>query len=246
MRNKKAFTFLEIMFGLAILGIISAMVIPVFFNAYTDRVRGTQLKRVCGQISYAIDSIMADERAGDTLNIDDEDDTNSNSENNSENEQQENTVSTGFYLTSAGVKTSNSTQGVEYFLNKYFKHIQVNCGAGGSNTCIGSSYRSPNKKSLGSVPNDFYCIRTTNSAAICMKYDDSAHAVIVIVDVNANEKPNITGSDTFVMYITSDGQLKDLDDDETHCNANHTNANIQNYASGCFTKVVTNGWKMSK
>lgn len=278
MKKRKAFTFLEVMFGLSIIGVISAMVIPIFYNSYADRIRGTQLKKVCAQISLAIDSIMSDERGNDedtdfvkeqselaTQNStqssnNDEEDENTETES-TENSQTENTqttdetnadeeatvVSQGFYLTSAGVKTSNATQGAEYFLNKYFKHTKVNCGSGGSNDCIGRSYRSPEKKVLGTIPESYYCIRTVNSAAICMKYDETYHVTRVIVDINAADKPNITGSDTFVMYITADGQLKDIDDDESNCNKNRTEGvTVENFAAGCFTKIVSNGWKMAK
>ena len=80
-----------------------------------------------------------------------------------------------------------------------------------------------------------------------MKYDETDKVTKVIVDVNGAEKPNISGSDTFVMYITNDGNLKDLDDDEKNCNADRTTGDsVINYAAGCFTKVVANGWVMPK
>lgn len=238
MKNKKAFTFLEVMFGLAIVGLISSMVIPIFYNSYNDRVKGTQLKKVVGQISLATEAIMADERGMDSFS----DDTMLDFEST-----EVQTTDHGFYLTSAGVKTSNATQGAEYFLNKYFKHIMVNCGSGGTNNCIGLAYRSPEKKALGTIPESYYCIKTVNNAAICMKYDEDNHVTRVIVDVNAAEKPNITGSDTFVMYITSDGHLKDIDDDASNCNKNRTTGlTVENFAAGCFTKILSNGWKMPK
>ena len=49
------------------------------------------------------------------------------------------------------------------------------------------------------------------------------------------------------MYITNDGNLKDLDDDEANCNADRTTGDsVIDYAAGCFTKVVANGWAMPK
>lgn len=227
--TKKAFTILEVLFALAIIGLISALVIPIFYNAYGNRVTGTQLKRVCAQITQATKEILVDERADDTMTLD-LDETNTEK---------------GFYFTTAGVKTSNSSQGAQYFLNKYFRHSKVNCGPNGSNDCVGTKYRTPDKTDLGGIPSGFYCIRTVNNAAVCMKFDTTDKVMKVIVDVNATDKPNITGSDTFVMYITDDGDLKDLDTDETNCNAKRTgDANIVAYAAGCFTKVVANGWKM--
>ncbi len=230
---KKAFTFLEVMFALMIVGLISAMVIPVFYNTYGHKVMSTQLKKACVQITLATKEIMTDERADDTMTLD--------------NEELDSDTERGFYYTSAGVKTSNATQGVQYFLNEYFQHSKVNCGSGGTDDCVGAKYRTPGKKDLGKIPTDFYCIKTVNFAAICMKFDETDKVTKVIVDVNGAEKPNITGSDTFVMYITNDGNLKDLDEDEANCNADRTTGDsVIDYAAGCFTKVVANGWVMPK
>ena len=276
MTKRKGFTFVEVMFGISIVGIISAMVIPIFYNTYANKVKGTQLKKACAQISYAIDAIMADERANDEIGEEigfsageneqenaeetsegegeNTDPNNTESENTEQNSTEgensgtqntENTVSTGFYLTSAGVKTSNATQGAEYFLNKYFKHTSTNCGPGGTGTCIAAEYRSPNKKNLGTIDNGYYCIKTTNSAAVCMMYDEEHHVSKIIVDINGNEKPNVSGSDIFVMYVTPEGELKDLDDDETKCNMDRTEGvSVEGFSAGCFTKVVANGWVM--
>ena len=155
MSKKSAFTFLEVMFGLAIVGLISSMVIPIFYNSYANRVMGTELKKVTGLITTAAKEIISDERANDEIDLSvfgEESDTSGNTEENtSENtsEGASTSVSTGFYLTTAGAKTSNSTQGVEYFMKKYISHTKVNCGSGGTNDCVGAKYRSHKKTDLG-------------------------------------------------------------------------------------------------
>lgn len=228
---KKAFTFLEVMFGLAIVGLISAMVIPIFFNSFGNKVMGTQLKKVCAQITLGTKEVITDERSDDTITLD----------------QDEENTERGFYFTTAGVKTSNATQGAQYFLNKYIQHRKVNCGPGGSNDCVGQKYRTPEKKNLGTIPSGYYCVQTVNSATICMNFDEDDKVMMTIVDVNGSEKPNITGADTFVMYITDDGNLKDLDENADNCNKDReSGTSIVDYAAGCFTKVVANGWAMPK
>lgn len=228
---KKAFTFLEVMFGLAIVGLISAMVIPIFFNSFGNKVMGTQLKKACAQITLGTKEVITDERADDNITLD----------------QDEENTEKGFYFTTAGVKTSNATQGAQYFLNKYIQHSKVNCGPGGSNDCVGTKYRTPEKKDLGTIPAGFYCVKTVNAATICMKFNEDDKVMMVIIDVNGHEKPNITGSDTFIMYITDDGNLKDLDENADNCNKDREIGNsIIDYAAGCFTKVVANGWIMPK
>ena len=224
---KKAYTFLEVMFTLMIVGLISAMVIPIFYNTYGHKVMGTQLKKVAAQITLAAKEIMVDERAEDTMTLDqDEEDT-----------------QRGFYFTSAGVKNAGETQGVPYFLGKYFQHSKVNCGSSGTADCIAAKYRTPDKKDLGTIPSDYYCIKTVNAATICMKFDVEDKVVKVITDINGPDKPNITGVDTFIMYITNDGNIKDIDEDESHCNkSSEATGSVAGYAEGCFTKVVANGW----
>lgn len=224
---KKGFTFLEVMLGLAIVGLISAMVIPILYNSYGNRVMGAQLKKVCTQITLGLEAIMSEERANDTMTLD----------------QDEENTQRGFYFTSAGAKTSNSKQGAQYFLNEYIKHKKVNCGPEGTNNCVGDKYRTPSKKNLGTIPAGYYCVQTVNSAAICMKFDQDDNVTKVIVDVNGALKPNMTGSDTFVMYVTNDGSLKDLDDDGSNCNKDReVGESIIDFGAGCFTKVVENGW----
>lgn len=256
LKFKKAFTLAEILITLAIIGVISVMVIPIFTNSYNSKVLGTQLKKVCTQITLAARNIIADEHAQDVIEKDEifeqdeepdenEDGTTTEDGTTEEGDDQsteQNTVQGGFYLSSAGAKTSSSSSGAEYFLNKYFTHLKVNCGPDGSGSCVASQYTSPNNTNLGTIPSGFYCIRTTNSATICMKYEDSVTKVIV--DVNGTNGPNTAGFDTFVMYITNDGDLKDLDDNTEHCNKSGSTI-IQN-AAGCFAKIVNNGWVMPK
>ncbi len=249
MKKRFAFTFLEVMFGLAVVGLISSMVIPIFYNSYANRVMGAELNKVVAQITLAAKEIMSDERANDEFDIYDTDTPDSTDEtvedNTDDTESSSTSVSKGFYLTSAGTKTSNSKQGVEYFLNKYIAHTSVNCGSGGTSDCVGAKYRSPEKTSLGTIPNDYYCIRTVNSSTICMKHNEDTNKIDVIVDVNGSNRPNVTGADVFVMQITNDGDLKDIDEDENNCNKERSEGHtIRDYAAGCFTKIVANGWKM--
>ncbi|HCB10670.1 MAG TPA: hypothetical protein DEO94_00635 [Cyanobacteria bacterium UBA11991] len=232
MTLKKGFTLFEVLCALAVVGLISVLVIPILFNTVGNKVYGTQLKKTCSLITDAVQSIITDERSNDTI-------TTEFSEEATDTER-------GFYYTSAGVKTSNEKQGAQYFLNNYFRHSKVNCGTGGTKACVGEKYRTPKKVNLGTIPSKFYCIKTNNDAAICMYYDPTAKVTEVIVDANGAKSPNITGVDTFVMYITNDGFLKDLDDETSHCNMHREKGKtVVDYAAGCFTKTVNNGWKIS-
>lgn len=223
---KKAFSLAEVLLALAIVGIIAALAIPVFYNSYSERVLETKLKKTCTQIMTATKEIMSDERSEDTeLLVGDSGDI------------------IGFYYTSAFAKTSNSTQGVKYFLDNYFKTSRKDCGPNGSKECVGTTYKSTENKDLGAIPSNYYCIKTANSAAICMARIDDI--MKVIVDINAADSPNVTGVDTFAMYISNNGDLKDIDSNTANCNKGGS-ATVYAYAAGCFAKVVENGWKMPK
>lgn len=266
---KKAFTLSEVLLTLAVIGIISAMTIPVFVDSYNRKVMGTQLRKTCTQITLAAREIISNEHSGDIIedtDMEEEEDTEDETQNtepgnpesspeetssdpaSEENQTPEATQAKGgFYLSSAGVKTSDEKSGAQYFLNEYFTHLKTNCGSGGSYDCIATQYTNPSRTNLGSIPSNYYCIRTTNAASICMAYDTNDKLTRVVVDVNGKDNPNMTGVDTFVMYITNDGDLKDLDDNMENCNkSSFSGSTIFDYAAGCFTKIVSNGWEMPK
>lgn len=239
---KKAFTLGEILMGLVIIGVLSALLIPVMFNTYGNKVTTSKLKKTCAQITNAAKHIIVDEHANEISPSTPDDTT------------LENTLSidvytdtAGFYITSAGVKTSNATQGAQFFLEKYIKHTETNCGQGGSAKCVASAYRASNGTALGTFPTDYFCIKTNNDAAVCAKFNTTGNYTSVLIDVNGREQPNITGSDVFVMRITSDGQLEDLS--QSGCsqskNISGESNDIVKYSAGCFHRILSASWRVA-
>jgi type II secretory pathway pseudopilin PulG len=237
---RKAFTFTEIMLSLAIIGFITVMVLPIFFNTYGKKVSAAQLKKACTQITTATKHIMVDDRSRDMSSL------NSDINANVTEDDDGNVVTLGFYYSRAGVKTSNAEQGAEYFLENYFKHTKSNCGSGGTGECVAPLYHSDNGTDVGGIPADFYCIRTTNDSTICMRYSETHSFTEVLIDVNGADRPNVTGSDVFVMRIDNDGQLLDLDDNGDHCNVESgiNDETIIKYAAGCFYGIISRSWNM--
>ena len=236
---KKAFTFTEIMVSLTIIGFIVVLVLPLFYNTYGSKVVSAQLKKACVMVTNAAKHIITDERSNDLSSLESDFDANAVVDDDG------NVHALGFYNTTAGVKTSNAEQGAQYFLNNYFKHTKTNCGTGGSGECVGESYRTPDNRQV-SFPTTFYCIKTINDSAICMRFNENLNCTEVLIDVNSQDKPNVTGSDVFSMFITHDGFLQDLSEDETHCNA-QTDLNtddIVKYSAGCFYKILAKSWNM--
>lgn len=236
---KKAFTFTEIMVSLTIIGFIVVLVLPLFFNTYGNKVVSAQLKKVCTMITNATKHVITDERSNDINSLESDYDANAVVDDDG------NVHTLGFYNTTAGVKTSNAGQGAQYFLENYFKHTKTNCGSGGSRECVGDSYRTPDNTPVD-FPATFYCIKTINDSTLCMRYNENLNCTEVLIDVNSQIRPNVTGSDVFSMYITHDGFLRDLDENEEHCNAetNLDTDDIVKYSAGCFHKILASSWNM--
>ncbi len=231
---KKAFTLVEILMGLAIVGVISALIVPIIFNTYENKVMSAQLKKTCVQITNAAKHIIVDEHANDVDEL--------SSDMYATND--------GFYATTAGVKTSSASKGAQFFLENYIKHISSNCGQGGAASvkCVGSTYKSSSGTSLGTFPTNYYCVKTNNGSTICMRFNTSEKYSVALMDVNGAQRPNIVGKDVFVVKIEPDGHLTDLLNNANKCGVSSTiqgeSNNVVKYAAGCFYKMQSTNWKI--
>lgn len=223
--KKFAFTLGEILLAIAVIGVVAALTIPSLIENYKSKVYTTQLKKTYSQLTNAIQQIMIDENANDEIS----EVASGNGE------------TTGFYTTSAGLKTSNSTQGAQYFLTKYFK-IKSSGGYGTAGV-MADNYTTPNGAGIGTVNGNYYCVGLKDSSSICMRNVNGDPRVVI--DVNGTEPPNISGQDLFVMHIENNGNVSDLTQSST-CNTNSgsisSGITLEQYASGCFAKVEENGW----
>lgn len=229
---KKAYTLVEVLMGLVIVGILSAILVPMVYNTYGNKVTASRLKKTCVQVVNAAKHVMVDEHVNEVENLNDNLYSNT----------------AGFYITSAGVKTSNATKGAQYFLEQYIKNTDTNCGQGGSAKCVASAYRAANGTALGTFPTNYYCVKTNNEAAVCAKFNTTGNYMVILIDVNGGERPNTVGTDVFVMRIADDGQLIDLVEDGSKCNVSSNiageSSNIIKYAAGCFHKILGASWRV--
>ena len=230
---KKGFTLAEVLIALTIIGTISALTIPSIINTYKYKLYTSQLNKAFSQISTSVNQIINDEYSNHP-----------NSENSD--------YMTGFYATTAGY-----SEGLEDFLNSYFKKGK-NCT--NVSTCMGQSYKKSNGTALTTIaPNTAKCINTINGASLCMYFDNSitrtrvledgeseeyTGVMVVIIDVNGQKDPNIVGLDTFAIKIDDNGSLSDIDSDYTKCNTGSTS--VVKAAAGCFAKYLKNGQRITK
>ena len=238
--NKKfiGFTLAEILISLAIVGVIASLTIPALLISYKPKLYAAQLRKIYSQLSTATKEIISEEHA-DSISLEFGDENYENTD-----------TARGFYYTTAG-----TVDGGPDFLKKYFKNSKVDCGAGKSNSCMASSYKSKNDQEIGAIDEDYFCVQTVNGQSICTKFDENYEwidtlgkpqtgATKIVVDINGLKKPNVTGEDLFVMRIDDEGNVADIDSDETKCNVQQSSlTGIEQYASGCLAKVMNNGWK---
>jgi len=218
---KKGFTLSEVLITLGIVGVISALTIPAVMKDYKQRLYVSQLKKAYSQLADTTQSIMSDEH------------------------------SSSFYTTNGGVpdgcEGSECTKGPAYMLNNYFKTMKKNCGTGKDGACVATGYQAPDGTATGDIPEDYYCIQTTNSSTICGKYDAAdgeLGTTKFIIDVNGLSEPNITGRDVFVVKVNPDGLIADINEDETKCNQATGGDGPINYASGCLARIMSDNWQM--
>ena len=59
--NKRAFTLVEILIAMTIIGVVAVLTIPALYTAYQKKVLTTQLQRAYAEISQAAKAVMLDE-----------------------------------------------------------------------------------------------------------------------------------------------------------------------------------------
>lgn len=243
---KKAFTLSEVLITLTIVGIVAALTIPTAMKNFHNRLYVAQLQKVLSQIETATHTIMNDEHV----------------DNFRETKALLSKVPTGRFKTdNSGHKVEIQVNGAEYFLDKYFKHSEADCGpksSGGnaanvSNNCFATgsegfmqdedAYHSVTGYAAGGIDFASYCIQTTNGAGICM--DITTSSPTLFIDVNGTADPNITGRDAFIVAITDDGTIRDWEP-ASSCNTNTDSGDdsFGKFASGCYQRVVDAGWKI--
>ncbi len=222
-KSKMGFTLSEVLITLGIIGIVAMLTIPAVVKNYRNKLYAAQLKRTYGMIEDAVQSIMADEHA------------------------------TSFSETTAGVPSAEPDgdfpegKGAYYFLNKYFKTIKTGCNAteNDTNQCRASAYASPGGEVSDLILYGDYCAQTTNGATICSIYNEGNNNTTIMIDVNGPADPNIAGRDAFTFNILSDGSMADWSSDGDDCGTKtHEAGHIADYASGCITKIIEDGWEM--
>ena len=233
MKKLFAFTLTEIMIAVAIIGVISAMTVPTLVNNYQKNANVVQLRKVLNDISTAIDLITTEEGK------------------------------TKFGNTSVFKKDN----GLNNFVKNKLK-VTNTCEADEPEGCFASEkYISID----GSKEEEFTCTEKSytlaNGAALCITKRGDAQSeygeeLVIKIDTNGSEGPNIGGRDMFTVYYYNDGiHGKDFADfnyrpegdecEEIDCNAynearlSRNNCVKNAFGYNCYSELLDNNWKMN-
>ena len=217
MRNfLKAFTLAEVLIVLTIVGIIAVLTIPNLIDGYNKKIYVANVQKVYNLFSDAARKYLADNNT-DSLAETDMIDLN----------------------------------GVGDFLNNYFKVVK-NCGiySEDGENCFADFYKDVVGRTDYAPDIEYrYCVIINTGAAICMasmSIDDiDIHGYSdVIFDVNGKKGPNTKGRDLFAFELYSDGKVSEGYNTQTKINNCDATIPDGGYASGCFTKLIENNWRM--
>lgn len=183
---KKGFTLAEVLIVLSIIGIIAAMTIPALMSNYNKKIVTTRLKENYSLVSQAL--MMAQVQNGDPQNWD-------------------------YIYSTSPDETEIFVKG---FVEKYIVPHIKKVGTRKYTTLPEAGYN-VYYNSLGNTNTNlstrskvYYIVELGNGSTLFFAREASGF-VIVYVDINGKQKPNIWGRDAFMMRInTRTGRLEFL------------------------------------
>lgn len=244
MNKLLGFTIAEILIALGIIGIIAESTIPDLIASYEKQVYVTQLKQTYSLLSSAINMMMADEGINKITYT--------------------NTLTADVSEDSTDTAVLNRAGG---FLKKYFKVVK-DCGAQHYNPCWASTVKNLNGQIVNdpeSMGDSYYCVIIANGSSICILPGNQSNAGSFAIDINGLKRPNVSGRDIFSLSYYYDGSITnsmtpacrketamcpgDITKEEfikqrydLYCSTAGSGGN--SYSNGCFTKIISDNWKM--
>lgn len=224
------FTLMEVLVTLGIIGIVSALTVPVLVQNWQKKTYVTQLHKVYNVFSQSFEKAMAEKRAMSLYEAD--------------------------IVPSFRGADSGNQNGIKNFLHEHFKVVK-DCGNNYSQ-CFAPSYKSLEGGTRNTTIGG-YCISIADGTSVCMQMDDEPNGNetvgSIIVDTNGSKGPNIAGRDFFRMYIYGDGIIDDYDIDptcrkNTDCARQRRQDNFESYCmnpndtDGCFGRILNDDWEM--
>ena len=230
---KKGFTLAEVLITLGIIGVVAALTIPTLVQRNTNETHVQQLKKVYATLMQAAETAMAENNSTDLF------------------ETPLGAARTPLALN--GVYASVNKAAVKSFLNTYFK-VAVDCDSTPA-PCFANSYKALDGSDYNFINGGTFpsgdCVSLADGVAICLDRGMTPPApggwhdyVILYIDVNGPKGPNINGRDLFATHLYSDGKMGDSYVLSPAAAQNDFDFCQSGGYVGCFSKIVTDGWKM--
>lgn len=232
---KKGFTLAEVLITLGIIGVVAAMTMPVLTEKVSNIIIINKLKKMYSVMSQAMLFTIASEGDYSSLSVE-----------------------------------NNSLESVENWYRKALKpQLKITkecidksgCWAKNVKTLGGAEpYYNKNGKGIGE---DIIVFKTADGYNVnidAYSYDpdgrfgvkfknNGSDFLVVFVDVNGDENPNIIGKDIFMFVFSPDIGFVPAGRNETddvvykNCSKSDTSNNSGYY---CFEKIMRNNWKINK
>ncbi len=224
-KRKFGFTLAEVLITLGIIGVVAVLTVPNLVSNYQKKVYVAQLQKAYNQISNAVSLLMVDE---EVHNLND----------------------TYLYCEDSQ-QNLECIQRCGLFLKKYFK-VSKDCGVDyESRECLSAVYKKLNKEDAELSYNEIYgyVVSLNSGATIAMLPFTYYVPSIFLIDVNGKKAPNTYGRDVFQITVNFAGDIAETFQNypnHTEMWSNDPERCLENevYNSGCFSKIINDGWKM--
>ncbi len=214
--NKRAFTLAEVLITLGIIGVVAAVTMPTVITNYQKHVTVSRLKSTYALLSQALN-----------LAIKDYDE---------------------IFVDSQYYGCENAVQVSEKYFEPYLKVLKkCNCSTVGE--CEfdrGTMDGNPPQPAYELV---YYSERAqrlflaNGSEVLVSRPPGDPGIIVLIIDINGNNKPNVYGKDVFRFKVEPSGQIKAFTEPEER---DSIIMNCKSIGTACSALILTDGWKISK
>ena len=229
MNMKKGFSLSELLMALTIVGVIAVLTVPVIMNNIQNRIFVTKLKNTVAMIEQLAQQELIKHRTRDLSNTD----------------------------FSAPDKL---------LTDKYFSIAKFCSGTTSKKDCWKTTATGKNKVQYKTIKKSNFddAVGLSNLNTVILKngvtfsYSFVSNLKVIpkkditalfYIDINGSEKPNISGRDFYVFYLTNKGRV--VDRDYVQKNNSSLNQKINRCKNGnnvdsyiCFGALRDNNWKM--
>ncbi len=216
MHNKAAFTLAEVLITLGIIGIVAALTIPGLMTAYKKHRIATKLEKAVSTINQAVK--LSEVENGEMETWD---------------------------------KSLSKVEFIDKYFRPYIKIMQIcekqrSCGYDSSpwkylNGTTGGAYNSPfNNGRVPFISMDGILYTFAYNPDVILTDNDK----VIIIDINASEKPNIFGQDVFFLYrIEEEDSIIPYGAHLPQSSINR-DCSFQGAGMYCAAVIRANGWKI--